>query len=84
MALLSVHRAYGVCRVALRIVCQTQAYSAAPNWPTAISSARQVEGHDTLIINFRSTGTITLKTDNMMEDQRNHHDFTHLNPTNPK
>lgn len=84
MALLSVHKAHGVCRVVLRTVFQTQAYSAAPNWPTVFSSARQAKGHDTLIINVHSTGTIPLRTDCTMEDQVNHHDFTDLNPIKPQ
>lgn len=76
--MLSVHSAHCVCKVVLRTVCQTQAYSAAPHWPTALSSARQEEGHDTLTIDFHSTGTITLRTDYMMEDQVNHHVFIEL------
>lgn len=54
--------AHMVCRVVLRAACQTQAYSAAPHWQTALSSARQEEGHDTVIIDFHSTDKITLRT----------------------
>lgn len=78
MALLSVHSAHGVCSVVLRTVCQTQAYSAAPHWPTALSSTRQEEGHDPSIMAFHSAGTITLRTNYMMEDQANHHVFIGL------
>lgn len=69
--LLSVHSAHGMCREVLRAMCQTQAYSAAPHWPTALSSARQEKGHDTVIINFHYTGTITLGTDIIMKNDLN-------------
>lgn len=79
MALLFVHSAHGVYRVVLSTACQTQAYSAAPHWPTVLSSTRQDEGHDILIIDFHSTGSITLRTDDMMEVQVNHHVVINFN-----